>query len=95
MDVFRTRFLKLMTGDFAHDISILEKFAKSFDGNIAKGFNLKVPSGETWRIGVKKVADVAVPHVRMGGFCQGSRTAGQRVNDILFFSCNGVVSLMY
>ncbi|KAG8049123.1 hypothetical protein GUJ93_ZPchr0009g768 [Zizania palustris] len=37
-------FLKLMTGDFAHGISIPEKFAKSFNGQFTKGFNLKVPS---------------------------------------------------
>ncbi|WVZ91573.1 hypothetical protein U9M48_037725 [Paspalum notatum var. saurae] len=57
MDVSKIRFFKLMTGDFAHRISIPEKFVKNSSGQITEGADMKTLSGETWPIGVTKNAD--------------------------------------
>uniref|UniRef100_A0A0E0MP58 TF-B3 domain-containing protein n=1 Tax=Oryza punctata TaxID=4537 RepID=A0A0E0MP58_ORYPU len=86
MDLSRIRFFKLMTGDFAHAISIPEKVAEIFSGQITKGFNLKSPSGEAWRVGVEKVADELL---LMSGWEEFAKAHELQENDLLFFTCNG------
>uniref|UniRef100_A0A0E0FDM5 TF-B3 domain-containing protein n=1 Tax=Oryza meridionalis TaxID=40149 RepID=A0A0E0FDM5_9ORYZ len=86
MDVSRIRFFRLMTGDFAHGISIPEKVAEIFSGQITKGFNLKSPSGETWRVGIEKVADELI---LMSGWEDFAKAHELQENDLLFFTCNG------
>uniref|UniRef100_J3NEL9 TF-B3 domain-containing protein n=1 Tax=Oryza brachyantha TaxID=4533 RepID=J3NEL9_ORYBR len=86
MDVSRIRFFKLLTGDFAHGISIPEKVAEVFSGQITKGFKLKSPSGETWRVGIEKVADELLI---MSGWEDFAKAHELQENDLLFFTCNG------
>uniref|UniRef100_I1R7K0 TF-B3 domain-containing protein n=1 Tax=Oryza glaberrima TaxID=4538 RepID=I1R7K0_ORYGL len=86
MDVSRIRFFRLMTGDFAHGISIPEKVADRFSGQITKGFNLKAPSGETWCVSVEKVADELI---LMSGWEDFAKAHELQENDLLFFTCNG------
>ncbi|KAF0888930.1 hypothetical protein E2562_020152 [Oryza meyeriana var. granulata] len=97
MDVSRIRFFKLMIGDFAHAISIPEKVAKIFSGQIIKGFNLKAPSGETWHVSFEKVADELL---LMSGWEDFAKAHELQENDLLLFTCNGhgsgsSVPLMY
>jgi hypothetical protein len=66
--------------------SIPGKVADRFSGQITKGFNLKAPSGETWRVSVEKVADELI---LMSGWEDFAKAHELQENDLLFFTCNG------
>uniref|UniRef100_A0A0D9Y112 TF-B3 domain-containing protein n=1 Tax=Leersia perrieri TaxID=77586 RepID=A0A0D9Y112_9ORYZ len=85
-DGSRICFFRLMTGDFAHRVSIPEKFAKNFNGQIIKGFNLKAFSGGTWHVDVEKVADEMF---LVSGWEDFAKAHELKENDLLFFTCNG------
>uniref|UniRef100_A0A0A9E2X8 TF-B3 domain-containing protein n=1 Tax=Arundo donax TaxID=35708 RepID=A0A0A9E2X8_ARUDO len=86
LDVSRIRFFKLMTGEFAQGISIPENFVSSLKGQISKGFSLKSPSGETWRVGVTKNADELFFTSGWGDF---ARAHELQENDLLIFTRSG------
>ncbi|XP_062202648.1 B3 domain-containing protein Os12g0592300-like [Phragmites australis] len=86
MEMRKIRFSKVMTGDFARGISIPEKFTKDFIKQITKGFDLKVPSGETWHVGVDKHADELF---LMSGWEDFVKAHELQENDLLIFTCNG------
>uniref|UniRef100_A0ACD5U083 Uncharacterized protein n=1 Tax=Avena sativa TaxID=4498 RepID=A0ACD5U083_AVESA len=88
MDVDKIRFFKLMTGDFQERIRIPEKFASNFirQMDIAEGLDLKAPSGETWRVGVSKVADELFLGSGWGDFAEANAL---QENDLLLFTCSG------
>ncbi|KAM0862921.1 hypothetical protein ACQ4PT_044958 [Festuca glaucescens] len=54
--------------------------------DIAEGLHLKAPSGETWRVGVSKVADEMFLGSGWGDF---SKAHELQENDLLLFTCNG------
>ncbi|KQJ86030.1 B3 domain-containing protein Os12g0592300 [Brachypodium distachyon] len=86
MDVSKIRFSKIMAGDFQQSISIPEKFANNFSGQIDKGCTLKVPSGETWRVGIEKIADKLF---FVSGWDAFAKAHELQEHDILFFKCSG------
>ncbi|KAL6847031.1 hypothetical protein ACP4OV_022884 [Aristida adscensionis] len=86
MELSRTRFFKLMTGDFAQRISIPENFQNNLKGQITKGFNLKAPSGQTWRVGVRKDANELFFMSGWGDFASANEL---QENDFLIFTRRG------
>ncbi|KAM0908610.1 hypothetical protein ACQ4PT_015359 [Festuca glaucescens] len=88
MDVNKIRFFKLMTGDFQQSICIPDKFASNFirQMDITEGLHLKAPSGETWRVGVSKVADELFLGSGWGDFAKAHEL---QENDLLLFTCSG------
>ncbi|KAL6847029.1 hypothetical protein ACP4OV_022882 [Aristida adscensionis] len=87
MDVSKIRFFKIMTGDFAEGISIPEKFVKNFNGQITKGVDLKVPSGETWHVSVTRNAEELF---LMSSVWEDFVKAHElQENDLLVFTCSG------
>ncbi|XP_034588561.1 B3 domain-containing protein_Os12g40090 [Setaria viridis] len=86
MDVTKIRFFKLMTGDFSKGISIPDKFAKNFKGQISRGFELKAPSGETWHMSVEKRGDELF---LMSGWEDFVKAHELQENDLLLFTCCG------
>ncbi|KAJ1266122.1 hypothetical protein BS78_08G126900 [Paspalum vaginatum] len=86
MDASKIRFFKLMTGDFAHRISIPEKFVKNFSGQITEGVDMKTLCGETWHIGVTKNADELF---FVSGWEDFVRAHELQENDLLLFTCRG------
>ncbi|KAK3140119.1 hypothetical protein QOZ80_5AG0396250 [Eleusine coracana subsp. coracana] len=89
MDVNRTRFFKLMTGDFAQCINIPHKFGNSFKGKTSKGFNLKGPSGEIWNVGITKHANELFFMLGWGDFAKAHEL---QENDLLIFTLSGSYS---
>ncbi|GJN35352.1 hypothetical protein PR202_gb24112 [Eleusine coracana subsp. coracana] len=89
MDVNRTRFFKLMTGDFAQCISIPHKFGNSLKGKTSKGFNLKGPTGEIWSAGITKHANELFFMLGWGDF---ARAHELQENDLLIFTLSGSYS---
>ncbi|XP_044948004.1 B3 domain-containing protein Os12g0592300-like [Hordeum vulgare subsp. vulgare] len=88
MDVSKTRFFKLMTQDSQERIRIPDKFASSFIGQTqsSRGFRLKAPSGETWHVGVTKVADGLFFSSGWGDFVKAHEL---QENDLLVFTFSG------
>ncbi|KAF8733317.1 hypothetical protein HU200_014921 [Digitaria exilis] len=86
MDVTKIRFFKIMAGDFTQGISIPEKFVKNFNGHITKGLDLKVPSGETWHVGVEKHDEEL--HIT-SGWKDFVKAHELKENDLLTFTCRG------
>ncbi|PAN21632.1 hypothetical protein PAHAL_3G481200 [Panicum hallii] len=86
MDVTKIRFFKFMTGDFVRGISIPAKFVKNFNGQITKGLDLKVPSGETWHVCVDKRDDELL---LTSGWKDFVKAHELKENDLLIFTCRG------
>ncbi|CAN6338775.1 unnamed protein product [Urochloa humidicola] len=86
MDVTKIRFFKLLTGDFAKAISIPEKFAKNFKGQITEELELKACSGETWHVSVQKHGDELF---FVSGWEDFVRAHELKENDLLLFTCCG------
>ncbi|KAF8692268.1 hypothetical protein HU200_039875 [Digitaria exilis] len=86
MDVTKIRFFKIMTGDFTQGISVPEKFVKNFNGQITKGLDLKVPSGETWHVGVEKHDEEL--HLT-SGWKDFVKAHQLKENELLTFTCRG------
>ncbi|PAN21629.1 hypothetical protein PAHAL_3G481200 [Panicum hallii] len=84
MDVTKIRFFKFMTGDFVRGISIPAKFVKNFNGQITKGLDLKVPSGETWHVCVDKRDDELL---LTSGWKDFVKAHELKENDLLIFTC--------
>lgn len=58
----------------------------NFKGQITNGFNLKAPSGETWHVGVNKIADEMY---LMSGWDDFAKAHELKENDLLLFTCSG------
>uniref|UniRef100_A0A804LRA0 TF-B3 domain-containing protein n=1 Tax=Zea mays TaxID=4577 RepID=A0A804LRA0_MAIZE len=87
MDASKIRFFRCMTGDFAHRISVPEKFAKNFKGQITEEFHLKSPSSaETWHVGVEKHGDKLF---LVSGWENFAKAHELEENDLLLFACSG------
>nr|XP_034588556.1 B3 domain-containing protein Os12g0592300-like [Setaria viridis] len=86
MDVTKIRFFKLMTGDFAKGISIPVKFVRNFNGQITEVVELKAASGETWHVGVDKIADELL---LTSGWEDFVKVRELQENDVLLFTCSG------
>ncbi|KQJ86038.2 hypothetical protein BRADI_4g02991v3 [Brachypodium distachyon] len=88
MDVSKMRFFKLMTGDFEQHISIPEKVASKFirQMQIVEGFDLKAPSGETWHVGVTKVANELFFRLGWRDFAKAHEL---QENDLVLFTFTG------
>uniref|UniRef100_A0ACD6A2F1 Uncharacterized protein n=3 Tax=Avena sativa TaxID=4498 RepID=A0ACD6A2F1_AVESA len=88
MDVDKIRFFKLMTADLQQRMRIPDKFARNFIRQMqtAEGLDLKVPSGETWHVGVTNVTNELFLEAGWGDFAKAHEL---RENDLLLFTCSG------
>uniref|UniRef100_A0A453JTR2 TF-B3 domain-containing protein n=3 Tax=Triticinae TaxID=1648030 RepID=A0A453JTR2_AEGTS len=88
MDVSKTKFFKLMTQDSQQRFRIPDKFASSFirQTQSSQGFDLEAPSGETWHVGVTKVANDLFFSSGWGDFVKAHEL---QENDLLVFTFSG------